>query len=56
MDFKQMDLKALGDFLEGGTGTSQEIENAIYEIEWRQKTILALVKGGDRPTYNPPWP
>lgn len=56
MDLKAMDLKALSDFLDSGSGSQHERENAIYEIEWRQKMMLALVKGGDRPTYNPPWP
>jgi phosphosulfolactate synthase (CoM biosynthesis protein A) len=56
MDPKQLDLKELADFLKLGGGTQHDRENVEYEIEWRQKMMLALIKGGDRPTYNPPWP
>lgn len=55
-EFIDMPLEDIGEFLSDGTGTSQEIANALYELKFRAQLMEVSAKGGDRPTHNPPNP
>lgn len=51
-----MSLEDIGEALDGGTLTSNEIENALYEFKYRAAMMEYCAKGGDRPTHQPPNP
>lgn len=56
-DVTDKSLSELKDIVSGDSPGSEEVvQNAKYELEFRQEMIEVMARGGTRPTHQPPNP